>query len=247
MWKLIWKDSLHINKSNVFTKIYFPIYYYFLYMNFIFTLENVSVFHYISVISLMAITISLGLFPIKLAKGLYLCPLTEKDRKKYLKLSCLLRFVTLMTLLALILLVFSFFIDYDSLLLVYQYIFSVLFTLSTILMFVSDNNSGIQNLQTANKTKVKADNNHVKNASSFLLISIMILSTLGVCLPVFFKSNDHGLNFIKCLYNIPSIIICLIFFVIYFVKYFDKILSIKANCEVFTYSPNKKAGVFNAD
>lgn len=245
MWKLIWKDSFHINESIVFTKLYFPIY--LLYVNFIIKLKDASAFHYVFVVCLIAITISLGIFPIKLAKGLYLCPLTENERKRYLKLSCLLRFVTIMLLFALILIILLFFIDYDKLSLAYQYVFSGFFTLSGILAFISDNNTGRQSPQAANKAKVKTESDNIKNITLFLLISILILSTLGVYLPVFFIGNPHSLRIIKWLYNIPSIIICLIFFTVYFVKYFNKVLSIKANCEVFTYSPNKKAGVLNAD
>lgn len=245
MWKLIWKDSFHLNKTNNILKTYFPIYILF-FNNFIYIIKDTSWYDIVFVIYLIVMLLGLAIFPISLARGLYLCPLTDYERIKYLKSACYLRIITMMSLLGIVLILMSFFIDTNNSFILVRYVYAGFFSLSGIALSVHDGNGGIQNPQDANNAKVKDENDRLKTHSTILSLIIFILSVIGIYLPMFIKS-DKVLNLMKWLYNLPAITISITLLMIYIVKYFNKSLSIKANCEAFTYLPKKKVGVFGGD
>lgn len=251
MWKLIWKDSLHYDRNNYSTIAFFPMIYV-TYMN-LFVLGNHSEYKYIFGICFFLILIILTIYPLKLAKGLYLCPLTEAERKKYLIVACFLRLGTMMLLLGLVLMVSQFFLEADNLILLLQFICAGIFILGAILISLLPGSYSAdlakqkyyitQNLPVPKKPKVGQEERKTTINSILLLLTVLILAFIGILLPM----NDKKFNILLWLYYIPSFLVSVVCMIMYFMKCFDEVITINANREVYHYLRKKKAGAFHAD
>ena len=251
MWKLIWKDSLHYDRSNYSISALTPI----LYANFLnwILLGDHYVYKYIFGIYFFLFFLTLAIYPLRLAKGLYLCPLTEAERKRYLMAACFLRLGTMMLLLGLILMVSRFFLEADNLILLLQFICMGIIILGAILLSVSPDSYSAdlakqqyyiaQKLPVPKKPKVGQEERKTVIYSILLLLTVLILALIGVLLPI----KDNEFNKQLWLYYIPSFLISVVCMLVYFMKYFDEVITINANREVYHYLRKKKAGVFHAD
>lgn len=250
MWKLIWKDSLHYDKSNTTTIIYFPM----LYISFmnLFLIGKHSEYEYIFGLYFLCSFVILTIFPLKLAKGLYLCPLTETERKKYLVTACTLRLGMMMLLLGLILMVSRFFLEANNFILLLQFVCTGIIVLAAILLSLPSSSAAdiarqqyylAQKLPLPSKPKVRQEEGKAAIYSSLLLITALILACIGAILPM----NDKEFNVLLWLYYIPSIIVSIVCLMVYFIKYFDRIITINANREGYHYLRKKKVGAFHAD
>lgn len=249
MWRLVWKDSFHLNKNNASSMIYTPMY--LCYFN-LFVLGDHSAYEYVFSICFLCFLVMMALFPIKLAKGLFLCPLTEVDRNKFFYTACLLRFGFMTALLGLTLFVSRFFLKANSLILVLQFICSVVIILVGILLCIntgsSATNLAVRQYYITQKLPVpvqpmKKSDRRANLYSNLMLAGILILGTIGVLLHM----DDMVFNRLLWLYYIPAMIVSIVLFTTYFTKYFMTIVAINVNREVFDYSPNKKVGAFDAD
>lgn len=251
MLKLIWKDSLHYDRSNYPALALSPIIY-FNFMN-LFLLGDHSEYKYIFCFCFFLILAMLTIYPLKLAKGLYLCPLTEAERKKYLMTACFLRLGTMMFLLGLIFIGSRFFLDADNLILLLQFICTGIFILGAILISLYSGSYSAdmakqqyyiaQKLPVPKKQKVVQEERKTTLNSMILLITVLILTFLGILLPM----NDKEFNILLWLYYIPSFLVSFICMMVYFMKYFDEVITINANREGYHYLRKKKVGAFHAD
>lgn len=249
MLKLILKDSLHFDKNTFISTSAVPMLFY-IYMYNIFLSRSA----YRAVIGLFYIIVFVlyTLFPIKLAKGLYLCPLTEDDRKKYLLTAGYMRFAVVMILYGIVLLVSGFILETGYIILLIQYVFGGIVLCAITLLYVHpgvhSTETAMQTFYSANKIpvnirpKFKKLNKKTSGISLSLLIIVLILGTIGVMLPI----NKNKLNPYMWFYFIPSFICSVICIFIYYKKYMNEVLTIYANQEVYHYL-KKKAGIFHAD
>lgn len=248
MLKLILKDSLHFDKDNIFASSNMPLLYFIYLFNFASRSSKQFVFWIFYVMVILLFT----LFPIRVAKGLYLCPLTENDRKKYLMISVYFRFGLLMLLYGVILIIAWMLYKTSGLILLLQYIYGgiIIFALSLIGI-----HPGINSIETAMqvyyqtqkipiniKPKLKKLERKTAVSSMLILITILALGSVGLLLLL----DKKVLNPYLWLYYIPSFICCLICIFIYYRKYINEVTTICVNREIYTYL-KKKAGVFHAD
>ena len=251
MWKLIWKDSLHYDMSNFSAISFYPMIY-ITYMN-LFVLGKHSEYKSIFGILFFLILLILTIFPLKLAKGLYLCPLTEAERKKYLVIACFLRLGTMILLLGLVLMVSRFFLEADNLILLIQFICGGIFILGAILtsLLPGSNSADLakqkfyiaQKLPVPKKQKVVPEELKTTIKSILLLLTVLILAFIGILLPM----NAKEFNKLLWFYYIPSFLVSVVCMLVYFIKYFDEGITFNANREVYQNLRKKKAGAFHAD
>jgi len=198
------------------------------------------------------VIILFAFFPIKLAKGLYLCPLTEKDRKKYLLTASYMRFGILMFIYGIVLFVSRMFIEASNIILLLQYMSGGLVIFIMILLNI---HPGVGSIETAVQTyysvhklpvtikpKIEKLNKRTAKLSIALLIAVFILGAAGLFLPM----NKKELNPYLWFYYIPAFICSFICILIYCRKYLNETITIYANQEIYYY-PKMKAGVFHAD
>ena len=247
MWKLIIADSFHINRTGFHEGNQFILFS--IYFNVIIRMNDS---YYMIILSLLLLFLMSYMFlaPIRVAKGLYLCPLTENDRKKYLKMVCFIRFVIHEAMLGVILillrLVYQF--EFRMLLLIFL---SISIEYMTILLLGGFYNPDMVKRQYffRNKLPIPKKYNHCINQYKTprigfcLLIIAFILSCIGTFLPGFIDSYDDRWLF----YYVPALSICFICLFFYFLQYFDLLITVNANHEMYSYTHKKKAGVFHAD
>jgi len=215
--------------------------------------EKHSEYDYIFGFSFLLVLATLTIFPLKLAKGLYLCPLTEAERKKYLMTACFLRLGMMMLLFGLILLVSRFFLEANNFILLLQFVHTGIILLGGILLSLFPGSYAMdmakqkyyiaQNLPVPKKPKMGKDERKTAIYSNLLLITAIILAWVGVLLPM----NDKEFNILQWLYYIPSFLVTIACMIVYFMKYFDEVITINANREVYRYLGKKKAGAFHAN
>jgi len=198
------------------------------------------------------VIISLTFFPIRLAKGMYLCPLTKDDRKKYIMAACYIRFVMLMLLYGLVLIVSGIFLDVSYMNLLLQFISGGLIifflVISSIDIFGDPMEMARRRYYAKQKIPYpqKSVTNKVNNKPGYgcaIIIGIVVLS--GV-IGVMILMNKTEFKPYYLFYHIPSYIVSLICVIIFYKKYMDQIITASANREVFT-AKKMKAGVFHAD
>lgn len=250
MFKLIWKDSLHFDKNAFLTSSYIPLIYY---MNIaIFNLNRSSTNQ--NIISLFyLITIMLyTFFPIKLAKGLYLCPLTEEDRKKYLLTANYLRFGIIMFIYAAVLIVMRILLKTNSIILLLQYLFGGFIFISLGFLFIHPGTGSVESAMqiyySAQKIPVNIKPKIKKMEKKKAVLSLMLLIiplVLGITSLLLLGSKNQ-INPWMLFYYIPSCICSLICIIFFYIKFLDEVLTFSVNRESYHYL-KKKAGVFHAD
>lgn len=249
MWKLILKNSLHLDNKTFYTPSTIPLLYF---INLFNIISRQSSNQVIILVFYLVLIIIYALFPIKLAKGLYLCPLTEDDRKKYLMTAAYMRFGILMLIYGILLLINRVIYQPSIIILVLQYIFGSLLIFTITLLYI---HPGIYSVDTAMQTysalkkmpvnsKPKAIKVSRKTAgkSIALLIAVTLVCTVALFLP----GSKKELNPYLWYYYIPAFICSVSCIVIYYKKYLDELISLFANQELYQYM-KKKAGVFHAD
>lgn len=249
MLKLIWKDSLHFDRSAFFTSYNILIIFY---INLFINFGSRSAHHIILGMFYIIVIILFTFFPIKLAKGLYLCPLTEEDRKKYIITACYMRFGILMLIYGIVLLVSRFLLEASNLILFLQYVCGGIIILILALLCIHPGSNSMDNAMELYysvrkiplhiKPKIKKLNKKIANYSMLLLIIAVILATVGVLLIIDKKEFNPYLWF----YYIPAFIVTFNCLLIYYRKYLNEIITFNANQEIYHYL-KKKAGVFRAD
>jgi hypothetical protein len=190
------------------------------------------------------------LSPIRLAKGLYLCPLSEKDRVNYLKMACYFRLAIFEALLAAILIIIRQVYQVESmkLLLAFLCLSGVFLTLLLLSGFYNPETAK-QQYYIANKLtvpkKISSSKEKYKKASIgiYLLIITFILSLIGMLL----SFSKQPFNLVWLFYYIPTTAIGTLCMLIYFIKYFNDFITINANYEAYYNVRKKKVGVFHAD
>lgn len=247
MLRLMIADSFHPDfgtPQSLFYLIYFIFY-----SNFVIGFTDSGYDFAISFL-LLFMLFSLAISPIRLAKGLHLCPLTETDRKNYLKLLYGFRLAIFEVMFIILLIVFRllYHFEFIKLLLTFICITGVLVT-SLLLTGFYNPRSVKQQYYIANKLPVpkelKSGSNIYRTSSVgiYMLIIALVLCCIGVFLTFISQAFDLRWLF----YYVPAIIISSICMLIYFIKYFDIFITINANHEVYSYTRKKKAGVFYAD
>ena len=247
MWRLMISDSFHLNNATT-TSTFYIIYFNF-YINIVLRISDSEYKIIIMTLSLILLA-SMLLSPIRLAKGLYLCPLTENDRKKYLKMMCLSRFIFMELLYGFVLLAIKQIYHIDTIKLILIFI-CISFMLLTLLLMTGfyDPRFAKQQYYLMNKLPIPKDIKITKETSRtpiagiYLLITTLILSSIGV----FLAFLDYPFDLRWLFYYIPCILVSVICMLIYFIRYFDIFITINANHEVYSYTRRKKAGAFHAD
>lgn len=247
MWKLIIADSFHFNKISFQTNFYFlgaSIYFNTLIQ------AKASIYTIILLVLLLSLMISMMLSPIRIAKGLYLCPLTERDRKRYLKAACFFHYIFYEVVFAVILIFTSLVYHFNLRVLLFIFIcISVVYL--TILLLTGFYNPEmvkkqyfiVNKLPLPSKKQTAEGKYETPLKGIYLLVTALILSSIGLLLPGFVKSyQDWWL-----LYYIPAFFLCFTCILLYFRRYFDLFITINANYEMYSYAGKKKAGVFHAD
>lgn len=245
MWRLMIADAFHWNSESLSMSLY-----YILYFNLFFNMINRSSNIGCIAIFLFFVFLSLSLlfFPIRLAKGLYLCPLTETDRINYLKKTCFFRFFAYEFLLILILLIlrYTYHLQYVQLLLFFLCSTGMILDLLFLAGFYNPL-SAKKLYYTANKLPVPEvlksmeETNRTPLTGTILLILTLILCCIGITLPF----NNQHFDYRWLYYYVPALLLSAICLILYFIKFFPVFITINANHEVYSY--RKKAGVFHAD
>lgn|GEM_PF-1281004 len=254
MWKVVWKDSLRFEGNAIFTSPYVPILHYLYLYNIMYSR---SVLQAIIWIFFYIVFFSLTFFPVRLAKGMYLCPLTTDDRKKYIMTACYLRFGMLTTLYGLVLVISGIFLEVNNINIFLKFIsgsfmifYLVIFSIG---IFSDPMETAKRRYYTKHKlpypSKAAAKNPAVnEQGKKTEIVSAVIMGTailpgfIGVMLPI----NKTAFNPYYLFYYIPSFIVSFICSIIFYVKYMDGIINASANREIFE-AKNVKAGVFHAD
>ncbi len=241
MWKLIITDSFHFNQIGYNVNIYI------LYLNFCVLMQNMT--HGYTIFFLILGMLSL-LSPIHIAKGLYLCPLTENDRKKYLKSACLLRFVFHEVVLIVIMALLELFHQLEFRVLFLIFICVSVEFLALLLLTGFYNPEAVKkqyyimNKLTPPTKKLPLNEKYQTPLNGIYLLTIaLIFSCIGMVLPAFLGSYDVR----WLLYYIPAFLICFLCMLFYFLRYFDLFITINANQEMYSYLRKKKVGAFHAD
>lgn len=243
MWKLILADSFHLNHTSYqtsLTSICMSIYISFLYQSWDSRYRTIMLILYILLI------LSFMISPIRITKGLYLCPLTEKDRKRYLKLAFLFRYICYELLFAVVMISAVFIKQYDYRILLLIYISISIVFLMTLLL------SGFYNPEIVkrqylimNKLPVpieKQPSSKKKQSSQngvYLLVITMFISIIALFIPVSKDLYDNRWLF----FYIPAYILCFLCLQLYFSRHFDSFITINANYEIYSFTHKKKAGV----
>ncbi|HKL98648.1 MAG TPA: hypothetical protein VJZ06_01915 [Mobilitalea sp.] len=253
MWKLIWKDSFHRDRESITIMPYYLI----IYLNFfnIFSFGNPSEYEIVFLLYFIFVLTIMTIFPIKLAKGLYLCPLSEGERKRYLVIACSIRLTMFMSLFGLILIGSRFFLEADNQVLLLQFCCSEIITLGVVLssLILGSISSAAarqryyatKNIPAPQKSKQKQKEQKGETCAVLYMTASLLLALVGVILPMNTKIIKPQL----WLYCLPTLIISCICMIVYIKKYLDKYLimvtTLNANSEVH-YLRKKKAGVYNA-
>lgn len=247
MWRLMIADTFHWDNATFSTPIYYILYFN-IYFNMVIRQAN-SRYDAI-IIFMLFVSLSLVFFPIRLARGLYLCPLTEKDRINYLKKICFFRFTIYECIMILILLIISQIYHFQiiQLLLVFLcctgMILDMLFLGGFYNPVVAKKNYYIMNkLPVPKKLNSMEETNRTPLTGTILLILTLILCCVGIILPV----GEQNFDYRWLYYYIPALSISTICLIIYFIRFFNLFITICANQEVYSYTHRKKAGVFHAD
>jgi len=247
MWRLMISDSFHL--KNTSTSPSFYLIYFSIYINIILNTTNSVYERVLFVISLMMF-LFLFISPIRLAKGLYLCPLTEKDRKNYLKMMCFSRFFLMELLYAFLLIGIRRIYHVEAQKLV------ILFMCLTYVILIVLLMAGFYNPQVAKQQyyisnklpipielKARREKSRTPITGIYMLFITLVLASVGI-IPAFL---DDPFDIRWLFYYIPALLISVICMLIYFMKYFDIFITINANHEVYSYTRKKKAGAFHAD
>ena len=253
MWKLIWKDSFHRDRESLIIMPYLVI----IYLNLFNIITNglFSGYKVIFILYFMFVLAIMTSFPIKLAKGLYLCPLSEVERKRYLVTACFMRLTMFMLLFGIILIGSRFFLEADNLALIIQFCCLGIIILGVVLsslIYGSLSSAAArqryyatQNIPVPQKPKPKQKGRKGKFYGDLYMTASLVLALVGVILPM----NTKILKPQLWLYCVPALIISCICMIIYFKKYLDKYLievtTLNANREVY-HLRKKKAGVYDA-
>lgn len=251
VWKLIWKDSLRFDRSINSSVTLLPLVYS-TYMNMFLLRSDNSFYEFVFGIYFLIVLVVSTVFPVKLARGLYLCPLTEGERKKYLVTACYLRVGVMMSLLGVFLIVSKLFLEADYRILLMQFIWMTIVILGIVYLCLL---SGTNSLEMARQRYYTAQNitapKILKESrleqktvvySNLLLIIALVLGILGVILPMRYKE----INIYLWIYYISSFTVSVVCIIVYLRKYFDEIITFSANRESFYYQ-KKRTGGFHAD
>ena len=247
MWRLMISDSFHLRNANPTSYIY--LIYFNIYLNLIIHISN-SGYQQIVLIFSILMLLSLFVSPIQLAKGLYLCPLTEKDRKDYLKTICITRFILMEFLLVLIIIIIRHLYQVETIKLTlifvcYSYVILTLLFLSGFYnpQYAKQQYYIANKLPIPKELKLSRENSRNPIVGIYMLITILVLSSIGMFLAFLGYSFDIRWLF----YYIPALLVSTISMLIYFIRYFDIFITINANHEVYSYTRKKKVGAFHAD
>jgi len=249
VWKIIWRDSLRYDGSAFYMSSIIPLLCYINIFNFV---NSKSIHQLIVRMFFIAVVLLFIFFPIRLAKGLYLCPLTEKDRKKYLMTACYIRFGILMLLYTIVMIFLRIFFEVNIIVLLLQYVFGgiVIFTITLLYLHpgIYSAESAMQTYYSVRKTpihikpKLKKLNKKTAKRSITLLIIAMVFGAVGL----FLSMSKYELNPFLWFFYIPDLLCLAICLIVYYKKYLNEVIAFYANQEFYHYM-KKEAGVFHAD
>lgn len=247
MLRLMIADSFHpdiATPQSLFYIIWFSFY-----TNFVIRIADSGYGFAISLL-LLFMLLSLAISPIRLAKGLYLCPLTEEDRKNYLKLLYVFRLTVFEVIIIILLIICRLIYHFELLKLLITFLsFTGVLITSVLLTGFYNPRIAKQQYYIANKLPVPQELKNYRDASrtpstgTYMLILALVLCCFGMFLS--FRGQAFDLRWL--FYYIPALIISIVCLLVYFTRYFDLFITINANHEVYSYTRKKKAGVFYAD
>ncbi|MGB4658113.1 MAG: hypothetical protein WBI07_02910 [Mobilitalea sp.] len=247
MWRLMIYDSFHLNNASPASSFY--LIYFSIYINFILNMTNSGYARILTVISLIMFVFQF-LSPIRLAKGLYLCPLTEKERKNYLKMMCFSRFFLMEAVYAFLLIIIRriYHVEVIKLIILFMCMAYVLLTILLLSGFynpqvVKQQYYITNKLPVPNELKITKEKSRTPITGIYLLSIALVLSIIGTVLAFLDQSFDIRWLF----YYIPALLISTICISFYFMRYFDIFITINANHEIYSYTRKKKVGAFHAD
>ncbi len=246
MWKLLVADTFHLRNYNAQNTYGFFLI--IMYMNLFLQFGKNQYFVFFAGIFILSVLVFL-LPPIRIAKGLYLCPLTEQDRKKYLKLSWFTRLIFIETILVLLLFLLYFLKTFDLYALILLFLTTSLLFMTTLLL------TGFYNPEVVKKqyylhnklpvptNRPLPEKSRIPKNGIILLGIVLVLSIIGLFILVL----SAPVTYLWLFYYIPSFLLSFILLLLYFTRYFDLFLTINANYEMYSYAGRRKAGVYHTD